>query len=221
MWGQSATGLSPHKRSLGGYQLGVDGCERVGHRHFGLVTSPCGTPGNPANTSGLELPPSALRFELTGAWDLTDRENESEAAQADRRYNELLQELRVAQTGVQFLFAFLLTLAFTQRFPQITEFQQWLYIVTLILASVAAALLMAPVPTHRILYRRGLKPRLVAAADRMVRAGLPVLVLAINGAILLVLDVVLEGWLPFLLTALTTLWFVFVWYVVPMNARER
>jgi hypothetical protein len=122
---------------------------------------------------------------------------------------------------VQFLFAFLLTLAFTQRFPQITEFQKWLYIVTLILASVAAALLIAPVPTHRILYRRGLKPYLVASADRMVRSGLTVLVLAINGAILLILDVVLEGWLPFLLTALTTLWFVLIWYVVPMNARER
>jgi hypothetical protein len=170
---------------------------------------------------GVRVPPSALRFALTGGWDLTDREHESEAAQADRRYNELLQELRVAQTGVQFLFAFLLTLAFTQRFPQITEFQKWLYIVTLILASVAAALLIAPVPAHRILYRRGLKPHLVASADRMVRAGLPVLVLAINGAILLILDVVLGGWLPFLLTASTTLWFVFIWYVVPMNARER
>jgi hypothetical protein len=147
--------------------------------------------------------------------------DESEAAQADRRYNELLQELRVSQTGVQFLFAFLLTLAFTQRFAQITDFQKWLYIATLISASVAAALLIGPVPMHRILYRRGLKPRLVAASDRMVRAGLVVLLIAINGAILLVLDVILEGWLPFLLTGLTTVWFVLVWYVVPMTTRER
>jgi Family of unknown function (DUF6328) len=147
--------------------------------------------------------------------------DESEAAQADRRYNELLQELRVSQTGVQFLFAFLLTLAFTQRFAQITDFQKWLYIATLVSASVAAALLIGPVPMHRILYRRGLKPRLVAASDRMVRAGLVVLLIAINGAILLVLDVILGGWLPFLLTGLTTAWFVLVWYVVPMTTRER
>jgi hypothetical protein len=145
----------------------------------------------------------------------------SDAAEADRRYTELLQELRVAQTGVQFLFAFLLTLAFTQRFAQITDFQLWLYVGTLLTASVAAALLIGPVPSHRILYRRGLKPRLVAASDRMVRAGLAVLVVAINGAILLVLDVVLGGWLPFLLTGVTALSFVLVWYVVPRTARER
>jgi hypothetical protein len=147
--------------------------------------------------------------------------DQSDAAEADRRYSELLQELRVAQTGVQFLFAFLLTLAFTQRFGQITEFQKWFYVGTLVIASVAAALLIGPVPAHRILYRRGLKPRLVSASDRMVRAGLAVLVIAINCAILLVLDVVLGGWLPFLLTGLTTLCFVLVWYVVPKTARER
>jgi hypothetical protein len=155
------------------------------------------------------------------AGDGDQERNESEAAQADRRYNELLQELRVVQTGVQFLFAFLLTLAFTPRFPDLTDFQRWDYVVTLVVASVAAALLMGPVPMHRILFRRGLKPRLVAASDRMVRAGLVALVVAINGAILLALDVTLGGWLPFLIAGLTTLWFVLVWYVVPMTTREK
>jgi len=150
-----------------------------------------------------------------------DRPDEDEATRADRRYNELLQELRVAQTGVQFLFAFLLTLAFTARFGQVTDFQKWLYVATLLSASVAAALLIGPVPMHRALYRRGLKPRLVAASDLMVRLGLAVLMLAINGAVLLVLDVVLGGWLPFLAAALLTLWFVLVWYVLPMTTRER
>jgi hypothetical protein len=150
-----------------------------------------------------------------------DRPDEDEATRADRRYNELLQELRVAQTGVQFLFAFLLTLAFTARFGQVTDFQKWLYVATLLSASVAAALLIGPVPMHRALYRRGLKPRLVAASDLMVRLGLAVLMLAINGAVLLVLDVVLGGWLPFLAAALLMLWFVLVWYVLPMTTRER
>ncbi|MCU1670192.1 MAG: hypothetical protein JWP40_3119 [Blastococcus sp.] len=149
------------------------------------------------------------------------RRDESDPAEADRRYTELLQELRVAQTGVQFLFAFLLSLAFTQRFGQLSDAQKWLYVGTLVIASVAAALLIGPVPAHRILYRRGLKPRLVAASDRMVRAGLLVLVIAINSAILLVLDVVLGGWVPFLLTGVTTAWFVLVWYVVPKTARQR
>jgi hypothetical protein len=158
---------------------------------------------------------------MTGDGDAGKDDEASEDAQADRRYTELLQELRVAQTGVQFLFAFLLTLAFTQRFVHITELQKWLYLGTLVVSSVAAALLIGPVPMHRILHGRGLKPRLVRESHLMVSAGLVALVVAINGAILLVVDVVLGGWLPFLVAGLTTLWFVIIWYVVPVTTRER
>ena len=103
--------------------------------------------------------------------------DETEDEKADRRYDELLQELRVAQTGVQFLFAFLLTLAFTQRFARITDAQTWLYVGTLLVTAAASALLIGPVPLHRILFRRGLKPRLVRGADAMARAGLVMLLL--------------------------------------------
>lgn len=150
-----------------------------------------------------------------------DEQQDGEKRQADRRYDELLQELRVAQTGVQFLFAFLLTLAFTQRFPTITDFQKWLYIATLVVTAVASALLIGPVPFHRIISRRGLKPHLVVAGDYMARGGLAMLLLGINGAVLLILDVVLGGALAVVLAVVSTCWFVFVWYVVPMRARER
>jgi hypothetical protein len=147
--------------------------------------------------------------------------DESEDERADRNYNELLQELRVAQTGVQFLFAFLLTLAFTQRFVQVTEFQKGLYVATLVATSLSSALLIGPVPFHRILFRRGLKPRLVRGADLMARGGLALLLLSINGAVLLILDVVLTGALPYLISAAVVAWFVVVWYVLPLTARER
>ena len=146
---------------------------------------------------------------------------ETEKQRVDRRYNELLQELRVAQTGVQFLFAFLLTLAFTQRFPGITDFQKWLYVATLLSTAGASALLIGPVPFHRILFRRGLKPQLVTGADLMARGGLVLLALAINGAVLLILDVVLGGAMAIVLAATTAAWFVLIWYVVPLTARER
>lgn len=146
--------------------------------------------------------------------------DETEDEKADRRYDELLQELRVAQTGVQFLFAFLLTLAFTQRFAQITDLQRALYVGTLLATGVASALLIGPVPLHRILFRRGLKPRLVRGADLMARGGLAMLLLAINGAVLLILDVVLGGWLPFVLSAALTTWFLLIWLVAPLTARE-
>jgi len=149
------------------------------------------------------------------------RRDETADEQADRRYEELLQELRVAQTGVQFLFAFLLTLAFTQRFGQITGFQETLYVATLCATALASALLIGPVPYHRILFHRGLKPQLVKGADLMARGGLVMLLLAINGAVLLILDVVLSGPLPYVLAAAITGWFVVVWYVVPLVAREE
>jgi hypothetical protein len=147
--------------------------------------------------------------------------DETEDEKSDRRYDELLQELRVAQTGVQFLFAFLLTLAFTQRFGRITEFQLRLYVGTLMATTVASALLIGPVPMHRILFRRGLKPRLVRGADLMARGGLVMLLLAINGAVLLILDVLLAGPLAFVLSGLAIALFVLIWYVVPITARER
>lgn len=147
--------------------------------------------------------------------------DETEVERADRQYDELLQELRVAQTGVQFLFAFLLTLAFTRRFSLINDFQLTLYVATLVATAVASALLIGPVPLHRTLFRRGLKPRLVQVADVMARWGLAVLLAAVNGAVLLILDVVLSGILPFVLSGAVTLWFVVLWYVVPITVRER
>ena len=153
--------------------------------------------------------------------DRSQRRDETEDERADRNYDDLLQELRVAQTGVQFLFAFLLTLAFTQRFPDVTEFQKWVYVATLVATGLASALLIGPVPFHRILFRRGLKPRLVQGADLMARGGLALLLIAINGAVLLILDVVLDGALPYVISAALTLWVLAVWYVVPLTARER
>ena len=149
------------------------------------------------------------------------RRDETEDERADRNYADLLQELRVAQTGVQFLFAFLLTLAFTQRFGQITSFQKGVYVATLIANAVASALLIGPVPFHRIMFRRGLKPRLVHGSDYMARGGLAMLLLAINGAVFLILDVVLKGALPLVLSAIVFVWFLTVWYVVPLTVREK
>src|SRR3954454_6386501 len=77
----------------------------------------------------------------------------------DRNFAELRQELRVTQTGVQMLFAFLLTLAFTDRFGSLDEVQRGTYVATLLLAVVAAALFTAPEALHRGLFRRGAKRR--------------------------------------------------------------
>lgn len=115
--------------------------------------------------------------------------NETPLERADRNFGELLQELRVTQTGVQILFAFLLTLAFTPRFPSLDTVQRTTYVVTLLLAVLAAALFTAPAALHRSLFQKGAKPRIVQVSSRLATLGMGVLVLAFTGSVLLVVDV--------------------------------
>ncbi|WP_244409586.1 DUF6328 family protein [Streptomyces albofaciens] len=120
----------------------------------------------------------------------TDR-NETPLERYDRNFGELLQELRVLQTGVQILFAFLLTLAFTPRFVSLDTTQRAFYVGTLLLAVLATLLLTAPAAVHRVLFRRRAKPLIVEVSARLTAAGMAVLALALAGAVLLVVDVVL------------------------------
>lgn len=118
--------------------------------------------------------------------------HETPTERLDRNWNELLQELRVTQTGVQILTGFLLTLAFQARFTDLDDYQQALYLVLVVLAVVTTGLIVAPVSLHRIMFRKHLKRELVDAADRLARAGLAFLALTIAGAAMLVFDVVLD-----------------------------
>lgn len=155
----------------------------------------------------------------SGAPESPDR-HETEAERLDRNYSELLQELRVAQAGVQILFAFLLSLAFTQRFETTTSLQRTVYVTTLLLAAAAAALLIAPVAFHRLVFRRQQKDDLVQTSNRLALAGLVALFLAMVGAVLLILDVVLGNVLAAVLTAAVAVWFLVLWFVLPLPARN-
>jgi putative flippase GtrA len=148
------------------------------------------------------------------------RQDETTAERLDRNYNELLQELRVAQAGVQILFAFLLTLAFTQRFTETSSFQRGTYVVTLLFAAGAAALLIAPVAFHRIVFRQRQKDELVDVANRLALGGMAMLMVAMVGALLLILDVVLGGPEAALLSALVAAWFLGFWLVLPLTRRQ-
>ncbi|MCX4834066.1 MULTISPECIES: DUF6328 family protein [unclassified Streptomyces] len=115
--------------------------------------------------------------------------NETPLERADRNFGELLQELRVIQTGVQFLFAFLLTLAFTSRFPSLDTVQRTTYVTTLLLTVIAATLFTAPAAVHRMLFSLGAKPQIVRVSSRLAAYGMVALVLALSGSVLLVVDV--------------------------------
>lgn len=139
----------------------------------------------------------------------------------DRNVDELLQETRVATAGVQFLFAFLLTLPFTQRFGELTDFHEDLYTVTLLSTACAAVVLIAPVSYHRVLFRQREKQAVVTFADRALLTGLVLLLVGISSAVLLVLDVVLGRGPAVAGCAAVTALAVVVWFALPGWRRVR
>ncbi|MFI5834780.1 DUF6328 family protein [Micromonospora sp. NPDC051300] len=145
---------------------------------------------------------------------------ESEKQRWQRNFADLLQELRVAQTGVQILFAFLLTMPFSNAFGRTTEFQRDVYVVALLAAAAAAAMIISPVAFHRALFRQGRKPELVRFAHRMATGGLFFMLIAMVSAVLLVTDFVLDRPIAFLLTAVTGVWFLVFWAVLPFARRN-
>ncbi|GAB1645670.1 DUF6328 family protein [Krasilnikovia sp. MM14-A1259] len=145
---------------------------------------------------------------------------ETERQRWNRNFADLLQELRVAQTGVQILFAFLLTLPFSNGFPHTNHFQRGVYLVALISAAFAATQLIAPVAFHRALFRQGRKPELVRYAHRMATAGLACLLVSMVSSVLLITDYLLNIWAALSLTVIVGGWFVTHWVVVPYVRRS-
>jgi len=138
----------------------------------------------------------------------------------DRNLAELLQEMRVVITGVQVLFAFLLTMAFTARFDELGAFGTSVYTVTLLSTASATLVLIAPVSFHRTLFRQQRKAQLVAFADGALLVGLALLFLGIASAVLLVLDVVLGRWPAVAGCGFVVVLGAVAWYVIPLRHRR-
>lgn len=135
----------------------------------------------------------------------------------NRNWDELMQELRAAQTGVQILTGFLLTVPFSTRFQALDTPQRWLYLAVVCGAVTATCLILAPVAFHRLLFRRGRRVLLVETANRLALAGLAVLLLTICGMVLLVVDVVFGApWSAVAAGGALTL-FVTVWVLAPLG----
>ena len=146
---------------------------------------------------------------------------ETREERIDRELLELLNELRVALPGVQFLFAFLLIVPFQQTVDRMTQFQRDVHYVALIAAAVATALLIAPAAQHRVLFRQHDKERLLRRSHRSAFTGLLVLALAISAALLLVVDVLFsrtQAWATAGIIAALLAWW---WVLVPFWQRAR
>jgi Family of unknown function (DUF6328) len=145
---------------------------------------------------------------------------ETAAERLDRNYNELLQELRVAQTGVQILFAFLLSLPFLQGFRVEEADRRLIYSGTLLSAALAAGLLIAPVPYHRLVFRANRKEEVVRMADRMAVLGMGFLLVAMTGSLFLVFDELWSAEVASLVAAGFAGACLALWFVLPVLARR-
>jgi uncharacterized membrane protein YiaA len=147
----------------------------------------------------------------------SDRERaETEKERLDRNLEELLGGLRVALPGVQVLFAFLLVLPFQSGFPDVTDFQEKVYFVTLLCTAFASAMLIAPSARHRIRFRQDDKAYVVFTANRLTIAGLAFLALGMTGAILLVSDFLFSAATAAIAAVLVGGALAWAWFVSPL-----
>src|SRR5829696_4994260 len=158
--------------------------------------------------------------DVTDDVDLTDGRNESLNERMDRNWNELLQELRVTQTGTQIFTGFLLTIAFQTRFSELTTFQIRVYLIRVVAAVLTTALGLAPVNLHRALFRRGVKMTIVQTAHVIMRITLVGVAIMLIGTVLLIFDLVIDRSAA-LIAAGATLLIVIVLAVLPPLLRSN
>ncbi|MBT0773825.1 hypothetical protein KIH74_33075 [Kineosporia sp. J2-2] len=149
----------------------------------------------------------------------THRPDETPDERADRNFGDVLQELRVTQTGVQILFAFLLTLPLQSRFETLDEWERDIYVASLLLSAVATICLIAPVAYHRAMFARHKKPKVVEVASRFAVGGLFFLALAICCAVDLVLDLVLGRGVALGIAGLLGTLILLTWAAFPLLER--
>lgn len=153
-----------------------------------------------------------------GRWD-DDRE-ETEAQRLDRNWSSLLQELRVAQTGVQLLTGFLLILPFQPRFADLDLVMRMVYLVTVGCSLAATVLLVAPVSMHRVLFRRHRLETLVAVSHKYATVGIMLLGTALAGVGVVIFDSVIGRIGAWIAGGCTLLALIAFWYVLPLRDRH-
>ena len=153
--------------------------------------------------------------------DGEDTRDESVDEKLDRQWDDLIQELRVVQTGVQLLTGFLLTLPFQQRFGTLSSAERGVYLFAVGTSIVATGFLQAPVSLHRALFRRHRRKETVELAHKLAIVGICSLAAAVVAVATLIFDVLL-GWGGGITAgALTALLLLALWLVVPWRVRSR
>jgi amino acid transporter len=146
---------------------------------------------------------------------------ETEAERVERNWNEILQELRVIQTGTQILTGFLLALAFQPRFAELGQVEVTTYLVLVALAGIATVLALAPVSLHRALFRKRAKPEIVRLAHRLLMVTLVAVALTLAGTTVLIFDVVVGPTAGLIAGAVALIVIAAAWLLMPAIVRRN
>jgi hypothetical protein len=146
---------------------------------------------------------------------------ESHQSRLARNVNELLQELRVAQAGVQILFGFLLSIAFTEKYSSTSDHIRVTHMVTVLCAAIAVAFLTAPAAWHRVLFRQGRREHIVRSGNTFALIGLAFLALAMTGTVFLLAEVIIGGWPSIVVGAVAFIVFAGLWFAWPSSERAQ
>ncbi|MEX2970126.1 DUF6328 family protein [Streptomyces sp. C184] len=156
-----------------------------------------------------------------GPRDTAPGRQESPEERADRRWAELLQEVRVIQTGVQILFGFLLTVVFTPRFATLQQTDKTIYVVTVLLGAATTGALVGTVTFHRLVAGHRLKPETVLWASRLSLVGIVLLLGTVTSALLLILRIAMNNSaVPWVVAGLVG-WFMLCWFALPAWILHR
>lgn len=157
--------------------------------------------------------------DATAARPTNDGRDETRLEQLDRNTIELLNELRVAGTGIQVLLAFLLVAPFDSRFSRLSAFERYDYFVTLVCIAVAAALLIAPSIHHRILFRHHQKPYLLRVGNQAMIVAMVFLAVGLTGILVLISDMMFGGTAATVAGVIAAVAIAAVWFAVPLRRR--
>jgi predicted membrane channel-forming protein YqfA (hemolysin III family) len=161
----------------------------------------------------------AVESHKATASERSDDSTESEDQRLARNVSELLQELRVAQAGVQFLFGFLLAVAFTEHYARASGFEQVVHLIAVVFATASVALLTAPAAWHRLLFRQGQRREILRVANTLMVIGLVCLAIAMTATVLLLFKVVAGTTIAVVFAVLVAVLFGLLWFVLPLRVR--
>jgi VIT1/CCC1 family predicted Fe2+/Mn2+ transporter len=152
--------------------------------------------------------------------DPRDTRDETEDERHDRNWSEMLQELRVTQTGTQILTGFLLALAFQERFTELNQLQLELYLVLLALAGLSTAIGLAPVVLHRTFFNKRMKDHVVKVGNRLLLAELVVVALLAVGVTSFVFSFIFGPTAGIATASIATVIVLLLWVLLPQLRRR-